>query len=109
VNAAGPHEEVERRACEHAGCVAARDRRALADLAPGAAVDPPDLFDRLLAASFTGFELVAHARIGAHHLLKTKYLGPTTIVVQARWVEDPGRSWRIHEVEIARVAGGRDR
>ena len=90
----------------HAGRVVAADPEARADLAPGSAVDPLDLLDRLLRGRFSGFELVAHARIGAHHVLKTRYDGPTTMVVQARWVQDADRRWRIHEAEIARVAPG---
>jgi hypothetical protein len=102
--ATDPAWEVTRRAREHAERIVAGDPGALADLAPGAPVEPADLFDRLLAASFTGFELVAHARVGAHHVLKTKYAGPTTIVVQARWAVAGGGRWQVHEVEIARVA-----
>ena len=60
----------------------------------------------LLMPTEEGFELVAHARIGAHHIFKTKFLGPTTLVVQARWAEDPGGPWRIREAEVARVEGG---
>jgi hypothetical protein len=100
--------DVEAAARAHAGRVVAADPAARADLAPGSAVDPPDLLDRLLGGRFSGFELVAHARIGAHHVLKTRYAGPTTMVVQARWVQDADadRRWRIHEAEIARVAPG---
>ena len=65
---------------------------------------PPDLVDRLLDGAFRGFELVAHARIGAHHIFKTKYLGRPTLVVQTRWVPTGPEVWRIVEVELARVA-----
>jgi len=91
----------------HASRVVARDATARADLAPEAVLEPPDLFDRWLGGPFRGFEVVAHARIGSHHIVKTKYQGSTTVVVQARWVQDPGGGpWRIHEVEIARIAAG---
>ena len=63
-----------------------------ADLAPGAEVTPPDLLEWLMARQFRGSELVAHARIGAHHIFKTKFVGATTVVVQARWVGDAGRA-----------------
>jgi hypothetical protein len=90
----------------HAGRVIAGDASARADLAAGAAVAPADLFERLLEAPLTGFELVAHARIGAHHIFKTRYRGSTTLVVQARWVRDPDGYWRAHDVELARVDAG---
>jgi hypothetical protein len=86
----------------HAARLVARDGAARRDLAPGALLDPPEVIERLLAGPFDAFELVAHARIGAHHVFKTKLIGPTTLVVQARWAEDGG-TWRIREIEIARV------
>jgi hypothetical protein len=90
----------------HAALVVGRDPRARGDLALEAEITPPDLVDRLLSQSFTGFELVAHARIGAHHIFKTKFIGPTTlVVVQARWVADAGGSWKIREAEVARTEG----
>jgi len=37
--------------------------------------------------------------------VKTKYLGATTIVVQARWVQEPAAGpWRLHEAQITRIA-----
>ena len=45
----------------------------------------------VVGPSVPGFELVAHARIGAHHIFKTKFMGPTTLVVQARWADRVGR------------------
>jgi hypothetical protein len=98
----GPEEAVR----AHAQRIVARDARARDDLVPGAEVAPPDLVERLLAQVFTGFELVAHARIGAHHIFKTKFIGPTTLVVQARWAAEAGGPWRIREAEVARVEGG---
>jgi hypothetical protein len=82
----------------------AGDARAREALDAGAEIVPPDLLDRLLGARFRGFELVAHARIGAHHIFKTKYLGRPTVVVQTRWVPVGPERWRIVEVELARVA-----
>lgn len=99
---AGP----EQAARAHARRVVGRDLRAREDLAPGAEVTPPDLVEWLLAHPFEGFELVAHARIGAHHVFKTKFVGSTTLVVQARWAASPGGPWRIREAEVARVEGG---
>jgi hypothetical protein len=99
---AGPVEAVR----AHAERIVARDGRAHLDVAPGAEVTPSDLVDWLLAQSFVGFELVAHARIGAHHIFKTKFVGPTTLVIQGRWAAEPGGSWRIREAEVARVDGG---
>ena len=93
----------------HARHVVAGDIGARADLAPGAEIEPGDLFERLLSGEFSRFELVAHARIGAHHILKTKYVGSTTVVVQTRWVQDPDGCWRIHEAELGRIAVGEDR
>lgn len=87
----------------HAGRLLARDVRARDDLVPGASVEPPDLLERLLAGGFHAFELVAHARIGAHHILKTKLVGPVTLVVQARWAADADGAWRIREVELVRI------
>jgi hypothetical protein len=46
--------------------------------------------------------------IGAHHVFKTKFVGPTTLVVQARWVAEAGGPWRIREAEVARVEGRPD-
>ncbi len=100
----GPGEAVE----AHAARVLRGEPAARADLAPGAEVVPADLYDRLLAGGFRGFELVAHARVGAHHVFKTRYRGPTTLVVQERWVREPDGIWRIHEAELARVAVGED-
>jgi hypothetical protein len=96
----------EEAARAHAARIVGRDSDAREDLAPGAEIVPPDLIEWLLAHTFQGFELVAHARIGAHHIFKTKFLGPTTLVVQARWAADPGGRWRIREAEVARVEGG---
>ncbi len=96
--------DVEAAVETHARRIVAGDAGARADLAPGAAIAPPDLFDQLLGTRFRGFELVAHARIGAYHIYKTKYLGPPTLVVQARWVRDADGRWRLHEAELARVA-----
>ena len=97
--------DVEAAVRAHAGRVVAHDAAAVTDLASGATVEPPDLLERLLGGSFRGFELVAHARIGAHHIVKTKYLGATTIVVQARWVQEPAAGpWRLHEAQITRIA-----
>jgi hypothetical protein len=98
--------EVEAAVTAHAQRILARDPAARGDLDSAAEVEPADLFDRLLAGEFRRFELVAHARIGAHHVIKTKYVGPTTMVVQARWVQLPEGRWRIHEAELARVAAG---
>lgn len=75
----------------HAARLVARDAEAQDDFAPGAPVEPPDLLERLLAGPFEAYELVAHARIGAHHIFKTKLIGPTTYVVQARWADDGDR------------------
>ena len=88
----------------HARRVVAGDRTALTDLVASAGIEPPDLFERLLAGGFRGFELVAHARIGAYHLVKTCYAGPTTLVVQERWVRGADGRWRVHEAELTRVA-----
>jgi hypothetical protein len=96
----------ERAARGHAERVVGRDPRVHEDLASEAEISPPDLVGWLLAHPFTGFELVAHARIGAHHIFKTKFVGPTTLVVQARWVADAGGSWRIREAEVTRTEGG---
>ena len=103
-----PEEETgpEQAARSHAARVVERDSRAGEDLAPGAEVTPPDLVEWLLGHPFKGFELVAHARIGAHHIFKTKFVGPTTLVVQARWAAETGGRWRIREAEVARVEDG---
>ena len=96
----------EQAARSHAEHVVGQDARAREDLAPGADVTPPDLVEWLLGQVFKGFEMVAHARIGAHHIFKTRFVGPTTLVVQARWVAEAGGRWRIREVEVARMEGG---
>ncbi len=88
----------------HARRLVSGDAAARADLAPNATIDPPDLFGRLLGGGLRDFELVAHARIGAYHLFKTRYRGPTTFVVQERWVRGVDGQWRVHEAELARVA-----
>ena len=102
---AGVGAEPERAARAHAERIIGRDRRAFEDLAPSAEVAPPDLLDWLMARQFRGSELVAHARIGLHHILKTKFVGATTIVVQARWAAEPDGRWLIREAEVARVEG----
>ena len=88
----------------HARDVVAGDAGARTVLASDALVEPPDLYDRLLQARFRGFEVVAHARLGAYHIFKTKYVGPVTLVVQERWVRAADGAWRVHEAELARVA-----
>ena len=98
-------DEPERAARAHAERITGRDRAALADLAPGAEVTPPDLLEWLMGSRFRAAELVAHARIGSHHVLKTKFVGATTVVVQARWVADGAGRWLIREAEVARVEG----
>jgi hypothetical protein len=99
---AGP----ERAARAHAERIVGRDAGAREDLAPGAEITPPDLLERLVVRQFRGFELVAHARIGAHHIFKTKFVGATAVVVQARWAAEADGRWRIREAEVARVEGG---
>jgi hypothetical protein len=108
VKEGGPGEGTgpEQAARSHAAHIVGRDSRAREDLAPGAEVTPPDLVEWLLGHPFKGFELVAHARIGAHHVFKTKFVGPTTLVVQARWAAESGGRWRIREAEVARVEDG---
>jgi hypothetical protein len=96
----------EQAARTHAERVVGRDPRAHEDLASGAEVTPLNLVEWLLAHPFKEFELVAHARIGAHHIFKTKFVGPTTLVVQARWAAEAGGHWRIREAEVARTEGG---
>ena len=90
----------------HARRVVASDPGARADLVPDATLEPAELYDRLLDARFRGFEVVAHARVGAYHIFKTRYLGPTVFVVQERWVRGADGQWRIHEAELARVTTG---
>jgi hypothetical protein len=103
--------DVERVALDHARRVAAGDRSAAADLASDARLTPADLLDRLLAQRFSAVELVGHARIGAQHVFKTKYVGSAastpgpTVVVQARWAQGAGGSWRLLEAEVARLEG----
>jgi hypothetical protein len=97
--------EPERMARRHAERVVGRDPRAHEDLASGAEITPADLVEWLLARPFSGFEIVAHARIGSHHIFKTKFIGPTSLVIQARWAADAGGSWRIREAEVARTEG----
>jgi hypothetical protein len=97
--------EPERTARSHAERVAGRDRRAFEDLAPGAEVTPRDLLEWLMGCQFGDAELVGHARIGAHHIFKTKFVGATTIVVQARWAADATGRWLIREAEVVRVEG----
>lgn len=89
---------------EHARRVVEGESSVAADLAPGASLEPADLLDRLQAWRFRESELVAHARIGAHHIFKTRFVGAAGIVViQARWAEDPDGRWRIREAEIVRI------
>jgi hypothetical protein len=88
----------------HARRIVTGDPAARVDLAPGAQIEPADLVERLLAGPWRGFERVAHARIGAYHVIKTRYLGRPTLVVQERWVRDPDGGWRIREAELTRVA-----
>jgi hypothetical protein len=98
--------EVEAAVREHARRTISREPEARDDLAPGAELTPPDLLERLGRTRFEGFELVAHAKIGVHHVFKTKFVGPTVIVVQARWAREAGGRWRIREAEIVRTEVG---
>jgi hypothetical protein len=100
----GDGSDPEQAARTHAARIVGRDVRAAEDLAPGAEITPPELVEWLVTREFREFELVAHARIGAHHIFKTKFVGPTTLVVQARWAAVDGR-WLIREAEVARVEG----
>ena len=100
--------DVVRVAAEHARRLAAGDAGALDDIAPGASVEPPDLLHGLLIERFGRFDVVAHARIGAYHIFKTKLVGSRTVVVQARWAQDAAGRWRIAEAEVARVASQPD-
>lgn len=95
--------DVETVVREHAERVRAGDPQALADLAPDVQLEPRDLFDRLFRWRFRACELVAHARIGAQHVFKTKYVGPTTVVVQARWVRNVAGRWQLVDAEVARL------
>ena len=98
-------EGAARAARSHGERVVARSSWAREDLAPGAEVTPPDLVDWLLGHPFERFEFVAHARIGAHHIFKTKFVGPTTVVVQARWAAAADGRWQIREAEVTRTEG----
>ena len=101
----GDGPDPEQAARTHAARIVGRDARAVEDLAPGAEITPPELVEWLVAREFREFELVAHARIGAHHIFKTKFVGPTTLVVQARWAAAADGRWLIREAEVARVDG----
>lgn len=93
---------------EHARRVAGGDVRAREDLAPEAAIEPIDLLEQLLAERLGRFELVAHARIGAHHVFKIRYVGSRTVVVQARWAQAADGRWRVLDAEVARVGPAED-
>ena len=102
---AGASAEPELAARTHAERIVGRVRTAFEDLAPGAEVTPPDLLEWLMGCQFREADLVAHARIGTHHIFKTRFVGTTTIVVQARWVADAAGRWLIRDAEVARVEG----
>ena len=102
---AGEATEPEKAARAHAARIVGHDAGAREDLAPGAEITPPDLVAWLVGRGFREFELVAHARIGAHHIFKTKFVGATTIVVQARWAADATGRWLIREAEVVRAEG----
>lgn len=95
--------DVEAVVRDHARRIVAGDAAVRADLAAEAVMDPPDLLDRLLQGRFRDFALVAHARIGAYHIFKTRYVGPSTVIVQARWVPAPRGGWWVAEAEVARM------
>jgi hypothetical protein len=88
----------------HARRLVAGDAAARDDLAPDAPIEPADLLDRLLGARLHGFHRVAHARIGAYHVVKVRYVGAPSLVVQACWARDVEGRWRVREVELTRVA-----
>lgn len=100
--------ELEAAVREHARRVAAGDAGVRSDLAPEAETQPADLLEQLLGEGFSRFELVAHARIGAHHVFKTKYVGARTIVVQARWAQAPDGRWRVLDAGVARLGPRED-
>jgi hypothetical protein len=95
----------ERSVRAHAERIVSRDAGAREDIDPGAEIAPPDLLDRLLGGQFRTFQVVAHARIGNHHIFKTKFVGPVTLVIQARWVADAAGRWRIRDAEVTRAEG----
>ena len=88
----------------HARRVVAGDVAAREDLAPDAPVEPADLLDRLLGARLSGYQRVAHARIGGYHVVKVRYVGAPSLVVQACWARDAEGRWRVREAELTRVA-----
>lgn len=95
--------DIEPRVRAHAEAVLAKNRAASAgDLSPDAPQDPADLYERLDAGTFTRYEIVAHAKIGFHHIYKTKYIGTEAWVVQERWAEQDGR-WLIRESALLRT------
>ena len=98
-----PVDRVEAAVRAHAHRVVMRDPAARGDIASGAELSPPDLLERLLGGRFETFDLVAHAKIGAHHVFKTRLAGSVLVVVQARWAEDPDGRWRIREAEVVRT------
>ncbi len=100
--------ELEAAVREHAWRLLARDSAAREDFTPEAEIQPPDLLDQILREGFHQFELVAHARIGAHHVFKTKYVGARTVVVQARWAQAPDGRWRMLDAEVARLGPRED-
>jgi hypothetical protein len=98
--------DVEEAVREHARRLLGGASSAREDLAPGAELIPVDLLAQLGAARFESFEIVAHAKIGAHHVFKTKFLGSTVVVVQARWARDGDGRWRIRDAEVVRTEAG---
>src|SRR5262249_61538389 len=98
--------EVEAAVREHARRLLGGESSAREDLVPGAAVTPADLLAQLGAARFESFEIVAHAKIGAHHVFKTKFLGSTIVVVQASWARDGDGRWRVWGAGSGRTEGG---
>ncbi len=100
----GAETDVEAAVRHHACRILAGDAgEAGADAAPHAELRPADLLEGLCAGGFREFELVAHARIGVHHVYKTRFVGPTVVVVQARWAQDPEGRWRLRDAEVART------
>ena len=98
--------EVEVAVREHARRLLGGESSVREDLVPGAALTPGDLLVQLAAARFESYEIVAHAKIGAHHVFKTKFLGSTVVVVQARWARDGDGRWRVRDAEVVRTEAG---
>jgi len=76
----------------------------LGDLAPAYA-EGLEVYRSLPPGNLGDHEVVALARVGVHQVVKLRFHGPSSVVLQLRWALQDGR-WRVLEAEVVLVEPG---